>query len=133
MTKSTRNTGIAIVACMVLMLMVATLSFVRFDNAGILGLSIGIGLGLVNMAISYKLTTATMKDPTKGMESALTVLLGGFFARLLLLVVLILLFQRTPAVDAAGFAMGFMILFFANMAIELMSLSRTWNGNGGTA
>ncbi len=121
------------VAGMVIMLMAATAYFVRFDGAGLIGLAIGVGLGLVNMAVSLKLTASALRDPSKGMDSALLVLLGGFFARLTLLIVLTLAFQGTPSISATAFAMGFMVLFFLNLMLEMLVISRMWQGNGGTA
>ena len=128
--NSTTNTAIALTAGMTVMLMVAAAYFVRFDRAGVLGIAIGAGLGLANLAISYKLTVRSL---AKGMNSMMGVLMGGFFARLVLLVGLMLIFQGTPAISAASFALTFMIFFFANLVLEILLVSKTWQGNGGTA
>jgi len=129
MTRTT-NASIGLVAGMVVMLVAAMAFFVRLDSAGLAGMAIGAALGLVNMAVSYKLAARSLKQ---GMKSAMAVLLGGFFARLVALATLILLFQKTPSIDATSFALAFMILFFANLLLEILLVSRSLRGNGGTA
>ena len=130
MTGTTKNLGIAMTAGMVLVIFAALVHFVTFDRDGILGLVIGAGLGLLNMAASYAMASRALKQ---GMTSAMTTLMGGFFARLVLLVVLMLWFQKLAAVDAVAFALSFMMLFFMTVAIEIQLVNRTLSGNGGTA
>ena len=127
---STTNTTMALVAGMIAMLVGAFVLVVQFDQAGLIGMAIGVALGLLNMGISYTLAVRSMK---KGLNSAMGALLGGFFVRLILLAALTLVFQKTPAVDAAAFGLAFMILFFVNLLLEVQLVGKTWQGNGGTA
>lgn len=112
---------------MVLVLALLLVNFVTFDQAGVLGLSVGVVLGLANMAVTFMLVSNM-----QSMTSIMSVLMGGFLVRLVLLVSLMLWFQRVEAVDATAFALGFMILFFVNVAFEIQLVSRGMQ-NGGTA
>jgi hypothetical protein len=117
-------------AGMVLVIGAALVHFVTFDRDGLMGVAIGTGVGLLNMAVSYTMATRALKQ---GMTSAMATLMGGFFARLIVLVVLLFWFQKLAAVDAVAFALSFMMLFFMTVAIEIQLVDRTLSGNGGTA
>ena len=120
MTK-TAAAGVALVAGMTLLLGLACALFVEFDRAGWLGAGVGALLGLVNLAAGARLTRRAL---ARGMQAAMGTLVGGFFARLVLVAALIVVFHRTGAVDEVAFALVFMIFFFAYVALELRMVDR---------
>ena len=76
----------------------------------------GALLGVVNRAAG---ASRTRRALARGMQAAMGTLVGGFFARLVLVAALIVVFHRTGAVDEVAFALVFMIFFFAYVALEL--------------
>ncbi|MGH9034861.1 MAG: hypothetical protein ACRD0O_03790 [Acidimicrobiia bacterium] len=112
------------------LLTVASLAFVELDGAGVRGALIGAGLGLVNLAVGYAVTRRTLRQ---GMKSAMTMLLGGFMVRLILVVGLMLLFRRTGSVDPAAFALTFLVFFFVYLGVEMILVERSVGGTRRTA
>jgi len=115
------------VAGFILLLAVASLYLIKLDAAGRLGLAIGAGLGVLNLAVGGWITLRALR---RGMKSAMATLLGGFFARMLVVVGLLILFQRTGGVDPVAFALSFMIFFFAYLGMEVLLVERGTNGGG---
>ena len=93
------SVGLALVAGMVLLLAAMCVLVLDFDRAGWTGAAIGAGLGLVNFAAGFWVTRRSL---TGGLKSAMGTLLGGFFVRMVLLVVLVFLFHKTEAVSEAA-------------------------------
>lgn len=122
--------GLFVVGGCVALLAVASLGFVEYDREGIRGTAFGAGLGLLNLVVGYFLTRRTLRQ---GMKSAMTLVAGGFLARLFLLVVLMLLFRRTGAADPAAFALTFLVFFFVYLGIEVFLVERSLDGKGRAA
>lgn len=130
MKATYQNVGIALVAGFMLLISVAMLYVVEFDHAGIVGALIGALVGLLNLAVSYVLAERALK---RGMNAAFAVLLGGFFARLLLLAALVFLFHKTEGVNEIAFALTFMVFFFLYVGAEIVLVSRAVRSPGSHA
>jgi len=117
----TAAAGLILVASMTLLLGLACAFFVDFDRAGWLGAGAGALLGLLNLAAGARMTRRAL---ARGMQAAMRTLLGGFFARLLLVAVLIVVFHRTKQVDEVAFALVFLAFFFAYVALEVRLVER---------
>lgn len=129
--KATYQTvGVGSVAGFVLLILVAMLYVVEFDGAGIVGAVIGAVVGLLNLAVGYVLADRALK---RGMNSALTMLMGGFLARLVILVALVFIFHKTEAVNEVAFALSFMVFFFLYVGVEIMLVSRSMRRRGSHA
>ena len=122
----TANAGLAMTAAFVVLLVVALLVLVDFDRAGLFGIGIGAGLGIANLVLGSWVTLRALK---RGLKSAMRILLGGFFLRLLAVTALILAFQRTAAVDVVAFALTFMVFFFLYLGVEVFLVERSLNGS----
>lgn len=116
-------------AGIVVLLGVACLYFVKFDDAGLAGAAVGAGLGLLNLVVGYFLTARALK---RSMKSAMGMLVGGFFGRLILVVGLLLVFHKTDAVDGVAFALVFMLFFFVYLALEIVLVERALGGRNGS-
>lgn len=118
----TVSVGLALVAGMILLIGAVLLLLVEFDRAGTNGSLIGMGVGLLNLGVGYLVTRRSLR---RGMKSAMATLLGGFFVRLLLVVMLVLAFHRTEAVSEVAFALVFMAFFFAYVLVEIVLVERS--------
>lgn len=118
----TASQGLLMIGGFVALLVVMWAVFVRLDGNGVRGTLVGAGLGLVNLGLGALLTRRALR---RGMKSATATMAGGFAARLLALVVLILVFERSRTVDAAAFALTFLIMFFIYVGVELLMVERT--------
>lgn len=127
MTATTRKVLVAMTVGMALMVGVAVVNFIELDAAGLLGAGIGAALGLLNLAVGYRMTTRAVG---LGLNPALRIMLGGFFLRLILLVGLMLLFRSVPSVDEVAFALVFVVFFFLLVAVEIVVVERTLQGSG---
>ena len=121
----TATQGLVMVGGFIALLVVASAAVVKPDRAGIRGAVVGAGLGLVNLGVGYLVTRRALRH---GMKSALATLAGGFIARLLVVVVLIVVFQRTGAADPAAFALTFLVFFFVYLGLELLLVERSLDG-----
>ncbi len=117
-------------AGIVLLILAATLYVVDFDRAGIAGAVIGALVGLLNLAVCYVLAERGLK---RSMNAVFAILLGGFFARLLILVALVFLFHKTEAVSEVAFALVFMIFFFLYVGAEIVLVNRAARSPGSHA
>ena len=126
MTK-TATAGLAMVAGFIILLAVTSVFVIELDGAGLAGVAVGAGLGLLNLVVG---SWVTLRSLRKGMKSAMRTLLGGFLVRLLLVACLVVAFQRTGAVDAVAFALSFMVFFFAYLGLEVLLVERSLNGSG---
>jgi hypothetical protein len=124
MSRTATQGLLMIGACMAL-LGISAAAFVKPDGDGARGAAIGAGLGLVNLGVGYLVTRRALR---RGMTSAMAVLAGGFMARLVVLVFLMLLFRRTGSVDPAAFALTFLVFFFAYVGVELLMVERSTAG-----
>jgi len=124
MTRSA-TVGLAMVGGFTLLLVVASIAFIKWDRGGLRGTAVGAGLGLLNLAIGYMVTRRALR---RGMKSAMAVLAGGFFVRLAVIVGLMVLFQRTGAVDPVAFALTFLVFFFVYLGFEVLLVERSLNG-----
>ncbi len=120
MSRTTRL-GLAMIAGFIGLLVAVSAAVIDFDAASTRGIAIGTSLGLVNLALGSFVTHRSLRH---GMKSAVGTLVGGFFARCLVLVVLFVVFQRTDAVDPAAFALTFLTCFFVYMGVELVMVER---------
>jgi zinc transporter ZupT len=123
----TATSGLVMVGAFVVLLMVAAVAFVELDREGVRGALIGAGLGLLNLVVGYLVTRRTLRNGTK---SAMTTVAGGFIIRLVVVVGLMVLFQRTGAADPAAFALTFLVFFFVYMGVEVLLVERSLDGTG---
>lgn len=121
----TGQQGLVMVGAFVALLMVVAVAFVDLDRDGIRGALIGAGLGLLNLVVGYLVTRRTLRH---GMKSAMATVAGGFIARLFVVVVLMVFFQRTGAADPAAFALTFLVFFFVYLAAEVLLVERSLEG-----
>lgn len=126
----TATQGLIIVGGFVGLLAVASVAFVDFDREGVRGVAIGTGLGLVNLVVGYLLTRRALRH---GMKAGLATQVGGFIARLIVLVGLMILFRRTGAADPAAFALTFLVFFFVFLGVEVFMVERSLDGRRRTA
>lgn len=120
----TATQGLMMVGGFIGILLVVTVSVVNFDRNGGRGVAIGAGLGLVNLAVGYLVTRRALQ---RGMTSATATLAGGFFARLVVVAGLVVVFQRGEAVDPAAFALTFLVFFFVYLLVEVLLVERSAN------
>jgi uncharacterized PurR-regulated membrane protein YhhQ (DUF165 family) len=121
----TATQGLVMVGAFIALLVVVSATFVEMDRQGVRGTAIGAGLGLVNLAVGYLVTRRTLR---RGMKSAMAMVAGGFIARLLVLVSLMVIFQRTGAADPAAFALTFLVFFFVYLGVEVLLVERSLDG-----
>ncbi|MGH8999881.1 MAG: hypothetical protein ACRDY7_10890 [Acidimicrobiia bacterium] len=114
--------GLVMVGGFVALLMAASLAVIKWDRDGVRGSLIGAGLGLLNLAVGYLVTLRALR---RGMRSAMTMLAGGFIARLVLVVGLMLLFRQTESVDPTAFALTFLVFFFVYLFVEVLLVERS--------
>jgi hypothetical protein len=122
----TATVGLAMVGGFIVLLVVASLAFIDLDGGGLRGTAIGAGLGLLNLAVGYLVTRRALK---RGMKSAMATLAGGFLVRLLVVVGLMIVLQRTGAADPVAFALTFLVFFFAYLGVEMLLVERSLNGS----
>jgi hypothetical protein len=136
--------GLVMVGGFIALLVVASLVFVRLDGNAARGAAIGAGLGLANLGLGLVMARRSMRNAREGgstATSAMATLLGGFFVRMVVLVVLIEIFMRTSTIDPAAFGLTFLVFFFVYLGFELVMVERarstrsgpSVNVNGGTA
>jgi zinc transporter ZupT len=113
------------VGAFIVLLVVVSATFVDLDREGVRGAAVGAGLGLSNLVVGYFVTRRTLR---RGMKSAMATLAGGFLARLLVLVGLMVLFQRTGVADPAAFALTFLVFFFVYLGVEVLLVERSLDG-----
>lgn len=131
----TATQGLLMIGGFVVLLFVTSMLFVNANGNGVRGAAIGAGLGIVNLGVGFVLTRRSLRQ---GMRSAMATLLGSFLARAVILVALILAFERTTTVDAAAFALTFLVFFFVLLGVELLMVERARSGvrsapSGGSA
>jgi len=127
MTATTTKVLIAMTLGVALMVVGGVAYFVDLDSAGLLGAGIGAALGLLNLAVGYRMTSRAV---TLGLNPALRILVGGFFVRLVLLAGLLLWFHSIPSIDEVAFALLFMLFFFVLVALEIVIVEKHLQGNG---
>ena len=120
----TAKTGLVLVGGFVAILLIASVAFIELDGKGVLGALIGGGLGLVNLALGYLVTRRTLRRGS-GVRTAMAMFVGGFLARLIVVAVLIVLFQRTGIADPAAFALTFLVFFFVYLFVEVLLVERS--------
>ena len=118
----TASQGLLMVGGFIGLLVVASVAFVEPNGDGARGAAIGAGLGILNLAVGYIVTRHSLRH---GMKSAMATLAGGFIARLVVVVGLMLLFRRTGSVDPAAFALTFLVFFFAYLGVEMILVERS--------
>lgn len=118
----TTSQGLLMVGAFIALLVLAALVFVKPDADGARGAAIGAGVGLLNLGVGYLVTRRSLRH---GMRSAMATLVGGFIARLFVVVALMLLFRRMGSVDPAAFALTFLAFFFAYLGVEMLLVDRS--------
>jgi hypothetical protein len=126
----TATVGLAMVGGLIVLLVAASAVFIKADREGLRGTAVGAGLGLLNLAVGYLVTRRALR---RGMKSAMTTLLTGFLARLLAVVGLMVVFQRTKAADPVAFALVFLAFFFVYLGIEVVLVERSLREARGAA
>jgi predicted Na+-dependent transporter len=120
----TASQALVMVGGFIGLIVVAAVAVVKPDGAGLRGALIGAGLGLLNLAVGYLVSRRAL---SRGMKSATATLAGGFFARLVVVAGLVLIFQRTDAVDPAAFALTFLVFYFVFLGVEVLLVERSAN------
>ena len=118
----TATQGLIFVGVFIAGLAVVAASLIRPDTRGMRGAVIGATLGIVNLLVGYVVTRQSLRH---GMRNAMGTMVGGFLARLLVLAVLIVFFQRTGAADPTAFALTFLVFFFVYLGLEMLLVERT--------
>jgi hypothetical protein len=118
----TATQGLVMIGAFVALLLVTAAAFVKFDGHGLLGTAVGAGLGLLNLALGL---LATRRSLRLKMNSAVATVAGGFIVRLFAVVLLMVIFQRTEAVDPAAFGLTFLVFFFVYLGVELLMIERS--------
>lgn len=113
--------GLVMVGGFIVLLLAASLVFVKLDGDAARGAAIGAGLGLANLALGLVMARRAMRS---GATSSMAALMGGFFARLVVLVVLIEVFLRTTTISAAAFGLTFLVFFFVYLGFELVMVEK---------
>jgi hypothetical protein len=121
----TATLGLAMTGGFVLLLVVVSVAFIKLDAGGVRGTAVGAGLGLLNLLVGWLITRRALR---KGMKSAMATLAGGFFARLLVVVGVMIAFQRTGAADPVAFALTFLVFFFVYLGLEVLLVERSAAG-----
>ena len=98
-------------------LLVAMIAVVDLDRAGVRGILIGSGLGLLNLALGYPMMRRTLK---RGIRTAVGTVAGGMTVRMAVVVLVMVLLQRSGLADPAAFALTFLIFFFVYLAFEVL-------------
>lgn len=117
--------GLVIAGAFVGLLAVVSVTFVDFDREGVRGAAIGSGLGLLNLVVGYLLIRRALRRSGK---SGLATQVGGFIARLIVLVGLMILLRRTGTADPAAFALTFLVFFFVYLGVEVFVVERSLDG-----
>ena len=113
---------LVMVGAFTVLLMVVLVAIVDLDREGMRGTAIGAGLGLTNLFVGYLVIRRTLR---RGIKAAMATVAGGFIARLLVVAVLTILFQRTGAADPAAFALTFLAFFFVYVGVEVLLVERS--------
>lgn len=113
---------LVMVGAFTVLLMVVLVAIVDLDREGVRGTAIGAGLGLTNLVVGYLVIRRTLP---RGIKAAMATVAGGFIARLLVVAVLTVLFQRTGAADPAAFALTFLAFFFVYVGVEVLLVERS--------
>jgi len=121
----TATAGLGMVGGFIVFLVVVSLAFIKTDEGGLRGTAIGAGLGILNLAVGWLVTRRALR---RGMKSAMATLAGGFLARLLVVIGLMVVFHRTRAADPVAFALTFLVFFFVYLGIEVILVERSLNG-----
>lgn len=91
------------------------------SDATLTGALVGVGLGGLSLFVeSISLTWALRQKPSW----TLGISLGGFFTRLVLVVVLTLVFDGIESVSAVTFALTYVVSFLAFVGIQVWAVSR---------
>lgn len=128
-TSSRALAGALLMGLMTIAALVGLLLYRGLEGPTLAGLGIGGGLGAVNLAVGGSFLWWTLKRHPK---AALIVSLGGFFARLGILLGLTYWFWSVPEVDAITFAVSFVVFFFLFLVVEIGIVSRASKGPAGT-
>jgi hypothetical protein len=123
----TATQGLIMIGAFVALLLVTAVSIVKFDGEGLRGVAIGAGLGVLNLALG---SLATRRVLRTRMQAAIGTVAGGFLIRLVVVVVMIVAFQRSGAVDPTAFALTFLIFFFVYLGVELLMIERSLTPTG---
>ena len=91
------------------------------SDATLTGALVGVGLGGLSLLLeSLSLAWSLRQKPSW----TLGISLGGFFLRLVLVVVLTLVFDGIEAVNAVTFALTYVVSFLAFVGIQVWAVSR---------
>jgi len=110
-----------------LLIAVACAKLFTFDRATWIGVGIGGGVGLLNLAIGMLVMRRAFRS---GTTATLRVLVVGFILRLVVLVALVLVFQRVAWVNEAALALAFLACFFVYVTLEVVMVERALNRSG---
>ncbi|MGH2718335.1 MAG: hypothetical protein ACRDJU_07130, partial [Actinomycetota bacterium] len=119
--------GLAMVGGFIVLLLAASLLFVKLDGNAARGAAIGAGLGLLNLGLGMVMARKSMHSSA---TSTMATMMGGFFARLVVLVVLVEVFLRTTTISAAAFGLTFLVFFFVYLGFELVMVERARSSQG---
>lgn len=113
--------GLLVAGGFIVLVAAMSLFFVSFSSASARGVAVGAALGIVNLIVGLFFTRRSMRH---GITSTTATIVGGFGARLVVLVALFLAFRGSSTVDAAAFGLTFVIFFFVYLAAEIVMIER---------
>jgi NhaP-type Na+/H+ or K+/H+ antiporter len=113
---------LAIAGVLVACLLGARVLFIDPHRVGLRGTVIGAALGILNLTVGYTVMRRTLR---KNLRATMTMITGGFIARLLVVVVLMVYFQRSGVASPASFALTFLVLFFIYLGVEVLMVTRS--------
>lgn len=103
--------------------------FLTFNGAGARGIAVGIALGIVNLVAGLLLTRRSLH---RDMMQVTGTVLGGFAARLAVVVGLFFIFKQTSTIDAPAFALSFVAFFFVYLVAEIIMVEQSLSSRSAT-
>jgi hypothetical protein len=119
---SAATAGAGILAAILVLALLALVATQPPDSATLVGIGLGAGLGLVNLAAGWFAIGRALRRSTR---SAFRTVVVGFLLRLAALVACVLWFQRETWVDATAFALAFMAFFYLFLLVEVRLVMRS--------
>lgn len=115
--------GYITVGFLALALVGALIWAVEFDQAGVMGCSIGALFGVANLVLGLRITARAMqRGDSKALMATIT---SGFLIRFFVLAVLIVLFHFTEPINEVAFALTFLIFFMLFMCLEVRLVEKS--------
>ncbi|MGH7162122.1 MAG: hypothetical protein ACREID_01455 [Planctomycetota bacterium] len=121
MTWKASTAGILLLAGIFVLVVFAFARHMTLDRPALVGVGLGALAGALNLVGGYFATSRALR---LGTGAAMRVVLAGFFARLVLLVGLTLLFHTQAWVNEIAFALSFLGFLCVFLAVEIRLVQR---------